>query len=55
MMTESSEPKGTVAIIGSGPAGLFATHALSKKGYLVTIFEKVRIIFPAKYYGCERK
>ena len=29
-----------IAVIGSGPAGLAAAHALAEKGYPVTIFEK---------------
>jgi len=33
--------RGTVAIIGSGPAGLFAAWALQFDGYKVTVFEKV--------------
>lgn len=40
-MTESAKSKGTVAIIGSGPAGLSAAYALRKGGYSVTIFEQV--------------
>lgn len=32
----------TVAIIGTGPAGLFAVWALQNDGYQVTIFEKAR-------------
>lgn len=36
------DSKGHVAIIGSGPAGLFAAWALQNGGYTVTIFEKVR-------------
>jgi heterodisulfide reductase subunit A len=31
--------EGTVAIVGSGPAGLSAAYHLAKKGYQVTIFE----------------
>ena len=33
--------RGTVAIIGSGPAGLLAAWALQNDGYKVTVFEKV--------------
>jgi hypothetical protein len=32
----------SVAIIGTGPAGLFAAWALQNDGYQVTIFEKAR-------------
>lgn len=36
-----AEPNGkTVAVIGSGPAGLFAAEALRRKGYAVTVYEK---------------
>lgn len=35
-------PPKTVAIIGSGPAGLVAAWALQNGGYKVTVFEKVR-------------
>jgi NADPH-dependent 2,4-dienoyl-CoA reductase/sulfur reductase-like enzyme len=35
------ENKGQVAIIGSGPAGLFAAWALVNDGYDVSILEKV--------------
>jgi heterodisulfide reductase subunit A-like polyferredoxin len=31
--------EGTVAIVGSGPAGLSAAYHLAKKGYQVTVFE----------------
>ncbi|MFC1819987.1 FAD-dependent oxidoreductase [Thermodesulfobacteriota bacterium] len=32
--------EGTVAVIGSGPAGLSCAYYLAKKGYQITIFEK---------------
>jgi heterodisulfide reductase subunit A-like polyferredoxin len=35
------ETKSQVAIIGSGPAGLFAAWALANDGYDVSILEKV--------------
>ncbi len=34
----------TVAIIGSGPAGLTAAHDLRQKGYKVTVFESLPVI-----------
>ena len=30
----------TVAVVGSGPAGLTAAHALNQRGFTVTVFEK---------------
>ena len=36
--------KDTVAIIGSGPAGMMAAYELCKKGYKVTIFEKDKLL-----------
>ena len=36
-----AEPNGkTAAVIGSGPAGLFAAEALRRKGFAVTVYEK---------------
>ncbi|KAL3478338.1 hypothetical protein BJX99DRAFT_256665 [Aspergillus californicus] len=40
MKAPVKETKGTVAIIGSGPAGLFAAWALLQDNYEVTVFEK---------------
>ncbi|KAL4880284.1 hypothetical protein BJY04DRAFT_219280 [Aspergillus karnatakaensis] len=40
MPASISKDKGTVAIVGSGPAGLFAAWALLESGYEVTVFEK---------------
>jgi len=31
-----------VAVLGCGPAGLFATHALIRKGYDITVYSKLR-------------
>ena len=39
MKIPTGEPKGRVAIIGSGPAGLTAANDLSLKGFRVTLFE----------------
>lgn len=39
----------TVAIVGSGPAGLFAAWALQRDGFDVTIFEKVSPILHGSY------
>ncbi len=37
----AAEPNGkSAAVIGSGPAGLFAAEALRRKGYAVTVYEK---------------
>jgi NADPH-dependent glutamate synthase beta subunit-like oxidoreductase len=42
---EVASPTGmSVAIIGSGPAGLTAAHQLAKEGHAVTIFEKQNIL-----------
>jgi NADPH-dependent glutamate synthase beta subunit-like oxidoreductase len=35
--------KKTVAVIGAGPAGLAAAYSLAKKGYPVTVFEKLPV------------
>lgn len=45
-MAEKKSSKGTVAIVGSGPAGIFAAWALQADGFDVTIFDKVRGIPP---------
>lgn len=38
---QAAEPNGkSVAVIGSGPAGLYAAEALRRKGYAVTVYEK---------------
>jgi glutamate synthase (NADPH/NADH) small chain len=37
----TAEPNGkTAAVIGAGPAGLFAAEALRRKGFAVTVYEK---------------
>lgn len=37
----AAEPNGkTAAVIGAGPAGLFAAESLRRKGYAVTVYEK---------------
>ena len=37
----TTEPNGkTAAVIGAGPAGLFAAEALRRKGFAVTVYEK---------------
>jgi NADPH-dependent glutamate synthase beta subunit-like oxidoreductase len=43
MAESTSTKKGRVAVIGSGPAGLFAAWALQNDGYAVTIFEKASV------------
>jgi len=41
---ETAEPRPEkVAIVGSGPAGLTAAYFLAKRGYAVTIFEKLPV------------
>ena len=38
----AAEPNGkTAAVVGSGPAGLYAAEALRRKGYAVTVYEKL--------------
>lgn len=39
-----------VAVLGCGPAGIFATHALIRKGYDVTIYSKCR---KSEMYGAQ--
>ncbi len=41
----------TVAVIGSGPAGLAAANQLNKKGYTVTLFEKENALGGLLRYG----
>lgn len=37
----AAEPNGkTAAVVGAGPAGLYAAEALRRKGYAVTVYEK---------------
>jgi hypothetical protein len=38
------------AVLGCGPAGLFATHALTRKGYDVTVYSKCR---KSELYGAQ--
>ena len=40
-----------VAVIGSGPAGLFAAEALRRKGYAVTVYEKREKVGGLLRYG----
>lgn len=43
--SKAKEPTGDkVAIIGSGPSGLMAAHALAHKGYAPTIFEALPVV-----------
>lgn len=42
-------PNRTVAIVGSGPAGIIAAWALQRDGFDVTIFEKVSPILQVSY------
>ena len=41
----------TAAVIGSGPAGLFAAEALRRKGYAVTVYEKREKVGGLLRYG----
>lgn len=48
----AAEPNGrTAAVIGSGPAGLFAAEALRRKGYAVTVYEKREKVGGLLRYG----
>lgn len=53
MSASEKSSKGTVAIVGSGPAGIFAAYALQREGYSVTIIDKVRWIGSGKEYEVE--
>ncbi|MCF0217133.1 MAG: glutamate synthase subunit beta [Fibrobacteraceae bacterium] len=39
-LTNADGHASTAAVVGSGPAGLYAAEALRRKGYSVTVFEK---------------
>ena len=39
----AEEKEGRVAIIGSGPAGLSAAYFLRRRGYRVTVYEKLPV------------
>lgn len=41
---EENQGQQKVAIIGAGPAGAMAAYILRKKGYMVTIFEKLPVV-----------
>ncbi len=43
-LTVASEKKERVAVIGAGPAGGMAAYELRKKGYQVTLFEKLGVV-----------
>ena len=46
------DPNGkTAAVIGAGPAGLFAAEALRRKGYAVTVYEKREKVGGLLRYG----
>jgi 2-polyprenyl-6-methoxyphenol hydroxylase-like FAD-dependent oxidoreductase len=47
-MTESSASTSLVdvAIIGAGPGGLSAAHALTHRGFSVGVFERARVLRP---------
>ena len=48
----AAEPNGkTAAVIGSGPAGLFAAEALRRKGFAVTVYEKREKVGGLLRYG----
>ena len=48
----AAEPNGkTAAIIGAGPAGLFAAEALRRKGFAVTVYEKREKVGGLLRYG----
>lgn len=41
----------SVAVIGSGPAGLAAANQLNKRGYTVTVFEKLEYVGGLLHFG----
>ena len=48
----AAKPNGkTAAVIGSGPAGLFAAEALRRKGFAVTVYEKREKVGGLLRYG----
>lgn len=49
-----SEPGGTVAVVGSGPAGLTAAEDLAALGHKVTIFEALHRLGGVLAYGIPR-
>jgi NADPH-dependent glutamate synthase beta subunit-like oxidoreductase len=41
---QGHEQSKRIAVVGAGPAGMTAAHDLSRKGYAVTVFEKLPVI-----------